>query len=74
MNAELERTSAFYRDCLGYQPHLFRPPYGELSPQQVLSLGAKLNRSIALWNNDASDLVVSFRGNRPGHCRAVRDP
>jgi peptidoglycan/xylan/chitin deacetylase (PgdA/CDA1 family) len=62
VQAEVERTTAFYQDCLGYQPRFFRPPYGELSPRQLTQLGVNLNRTVVLWNSDVSDTAVRLHG------------
>ena len=55
--AEIERPTAFYNNCLGYKPDMFRPPYGELLPAHVPRLAAQ-NFTIVQWNLESNDHLI----------------
>ena len=57
LNAEIERPNAFYRNCLGYLPTMFRPPYGELTPSQVTRIAGN-GYTIIQWNVETNDHLV----------------
>jgi peptidoglycan/xylan/chitin deacetylase (PgdA/CDA1 family) len=54
--AEARRTSALVERLLGRRPRLFRPPYGELTPGELLGLWS-LGLTVVLWNRDPKDFA-----------------
>lgn len=51
---ELQQTDKIIRSLAGYNPKMFRPPYGETNEQQILWL-SKNNYTIVNWNVDSLD-------------------
>jgi peptidoglycan-N-acetylglucosamine deacetylase len=67
---EARRTARLIEAVVGRRPHLFRPPYGELSAHALLGLWRQ-RQTVVLWSRDPKD----FRGAPPGAlerwCRAT---
>jgi peptidoglycan/xylan/chitin deacetylase (PgdA/CDA1 family) len=55
--SELERTVAAIRRATGFTPCLWRPPYGDISPELV-SLARSLGLLTILWNIDPRDWAL----------------
>ncbi|WP_158380815.1 polysaccharide deacetylase family protein [Chitinilyticum litopenaei] len=51
---QLGRTQALYRDMLGLEPRLMRPPYGHISDAQIARLQQK-GMQVILWSLDTQD-------------------
>jgi peptidoglycan/xylan/chitin deacetylase (PgdA/CDA1 family) len=65
VEAEIQRTQEIMDELLGHRARWFRPPYGDLRPNQAGIPAAKGLR-IALWNVDSKDW------SQPGDAEIVR--
>ncbi|CAB3389424.1 polysaccharide deacetylase family protein [Kyrpidia spormannii] len=54
IRSELIRTNDLLRSLVGYTPDLFRPPYGELTPALVQTIGS-MGFKIIDWSVDTRD-------------------
>ncbi|HHY66483.1 MAG TPA: polysaccharide deacetylase family protein, partial [Alicyclobacillus sp.] len=54
IRSELIRTNDLLRSLVGYTPDLFRPPYGELTPALVQTIGG-MGFKIIDWSVDTRD-------------------
>lgn len=52
--SELDQTSLSFRNVLGLEPLMFRPPYGGLSPDVMKEASARGYTSV-IWNADSLD-------------------
>lgn len=52
--SELNQTTLSFRNVLGLEPLMFRPPYGGLSPD-VMSEASALGYTSVIWNADSLD-------------------
>src|SRR5262249_58823644 len=49
--SEARKTSGLLERLLGWRPHLYRPPYGKLTPGKLVGMWA-LGQTVVLWNRD----------------------
>lgn len=59
--AEIRRTSKVVSRLANVELHLFRPPYGDLSPVKLLAAW-RLGQQVALWNVDPKDYARQSAG------------
>ncbi len=57
----IERTNQLFAEHLGFRPRLFRPPYGEISNEQVAFIYGKGMQTI-LWSMDTRDWYNTQEG------------
>lgn len=57
----IERTNLLFEEHLGFQPRLFRPPYGEITDEQVEFIYQKGMQTI-MWSIDTRDWYYSGNG------------
>ncbi|MGF7184307.1 peptidoglycan/xylan/chitin deacetylase (PgdA/CDA1 family) [Desulfitispora alkaliphila] len=63
---QIERTQEIFKEVLGVEPHIFRPPYGAITPEQVDFFAEKgiktVNWSIDThdWNKDFNSVETMF--------------
>jgi peptidoglycan/xylan/chitin deacetylase (PgdA/CDA1 family) len=56
LSAEVGRTRDLLGEILGQRSNLFRPPHGQLSPAQLLTLW-RAGQTVVLWNADTRDFA-----------------
>ncbi|HKA92011.1 MAG TPA: polysaccharide deacetylase family protein [Haliangiales bacterium] len=54
--SEARKTSGLLERLLGWRPHLYRPPYGKLTPGKLVGMWA-LGQTVVLWNRDPKDFA-----------------
>lgn len=54
LTAEVRHTRALLKDILGFEPTLFRPPYGKATGSKLVQLWLH-GQQVVLWNIDSHD-------------------
>ena len=54
LREQIRRTQLIYRDILGIEPSLLRPPLGEITDDQIEALN-RIGMKIVFWSIDAGD-------------------
>ncbi len=64
IRSELRRTTDIIKETTGYQPHLFRPPFGEYDNRMLKILQEEGYPYTILWTVDSHDWAEELNGEK----------